>query len=174
MKTRKAKNRIQVDDVDTYLDINTFKRKYLIQPYIRSLTKGNLPYDIRIHVRRGENAEWKVVKIYPRIGLADGIVSNISQGGYITKLDNFLKVNFGDEYLKIKSRLFKFASEFPDYFQKGYDNYLIDALGIDIGIDENNKFWIFEVNSYPGSTFFELESQLVAMSYARYLAEKHK
>lgn len=159
----------EMDELSSFIEKNNMTNGYILQPYIKSVTKDNLPFDIRIHVRRDINAEWKVAKIYPRIGTSDGITSNISQGGYIGKLDVFLKRNIGNEYLQIKENLYKFATEFPEIFQAGY-NFKIDALGIDIGIDENGKMWIFEVNSYPGSTFFELESQILSMGYAKYLA----
>ena len=58
----------------------------------------------------------------------------------------------------ILDELRKLAKEFPVYFQKGYD-YELDALGLDIGIDENGKLWLFEVNSFPGCTMFELDAR---------------
>jgi glutathione synthase/RimK-type ligase-like ATP-grasp enzyme len=169
----KEKIELEKNKIDTFIENEITHKNYIVQRYIQSLTKDNLPFDIRIHVRRDINAEWKVVKIYPRIGTNDGITSNVSQGGYIGQIDKFLKRQFGDKYLTVHDELTKLAKEFPVYFQKGY-NYNIDALGIDIGIDDNCKLWLFEVNSYPGSTFFELESQIVAMGYAKYLAQQEK
>ena len=33
---------------------------------------------------------------------------------------------------------------------KKYFNETIDELGMDVGLDENDKIWIFEVNWRPG------------------------
>lgn len=156
------------EQLDIFLQqLNT--ARYIVQPYIQSLTDEGLPYDIRIHVRRGENGKWTPVKIYPRIGRGDGITSNLSQGGSIGRLKPFLKRAFPEDWKNVEAKLNKLAVSFPSYFQKSYKKPL-DAIGLDIGIDEHGKLWLFEVNSYPGSTMFELESQTVAMAYAKHLA----
>ena len=149
------------------------KRSMIVQPFIQSVTKEGLPFDIRLHVRRGMEGKWKTVKIYPRIGNGDGIVSNLSQGGSIGRIRPFLKHQFGEKWLTIWKELNELASAFPNYFQKSYDEPL-DALGLDIGIDSDGRLWLFEVNSFPGSTMFELEAQQVAMQYAKHLALIHK
>lgn len=153
--------------------LEDFTRKtYIIQPYIPSVTSEGIPFDIRIHVRRGKEAKWEVVKIYPRLGSGDGITSNLSQGGSIARLRPFLKRNFKTNWKTIEQNLKNLGKKFPVYFQKGYKKP-IDALGLDIGLDDNGKLWLFEVNSFPGSSMFELEAQIPAMEYAKYLALKN-
>lgn len=169
----REKYSIPSTEIDNFVNEHFIDKNYIIQPYIKCLTKDLLPYDIRIHVRRDFSGKWKIIRIYPRIGTNDGMVSNLSQGGYIAKLNKFLKRQFGDKHLDIERKLTKLGREFPVYFQKAYEND-IDALGIDIGIDEDGKLWLFEVNSFPGSTFFELEAQITAMSYAKYVALNNK
>ncbi|QTK08150.1 YheC/YheD family protein [Staphylococcus haemolyticus] len=164
------------ENINTYNETEVEKyiykltnKNYIVQKYISSVTKSSLPFDIRIHVRRGEGGNWQSVKIYPRIGSGRSVESNLSQGGSIAKIVPFLKYNFAEKWKVILDELRKLAKEFPVYFQKVYD-YELDALGLDIGIDENGKLWLFEVNSFPGCTMFELEAQEVAMKYAKYLA----
>ena len=156
------------DEFEKYIE-KLAERKFIVQSYISSVTKSNLPFDIRIHVRRGEDGNWKNVKIYPRIGSGKSVESNLSQGGSLAQIGPFLKYNFTESWKEILADLRKLGKEFPVYFQEGYD-YQLDALGLDIGIDEKGKLWLFEVNSFPGSTMFELEAQEVAMKYAKYLA----
>lgn len=143
---------------------------YVVQKYINSTTKKGNAFDVRIHIRRGERGQWKVVKIYPRIGAEDSYTSNVSQGGSIAAIIPFLKAQFPLNYKQIKQQLDNLAKEFPVYFQKAYTKP-VDAIGLDLGIDKKGEIWLFEVNSYPGSTSFELESQTEAMSYAKYLAQ---
>lgn len=156
------------DEFEKYIE-ELAERKFIVQSYISSVTKSNLPFDIRIHVRRGDDGNWTNVKIYPRIGSGKSVESNLSQGGSLAQIVPFLKYNFTESWKEILAELRTLGKKFPVYFQEGYD-YQLDALGLDIGIDEKGKLWLFEVNSFPGSTMFELEAQEVAMKYAKYLA----
>jgi len=170
--SKDQKMKYEIDDFNKYIS-KLIKQKYIIQKYISSTTQSKLPFDIRIHVRRGEFGKWEIVKIYPRIGNSNSVESNLSQGGSISKITPFLKQNFQDDWEKLLTSLNKLGKEFPIYFNKKYD-FEIDALGLDIGIDNNGKLWLFEVNSFPGCTMFEIEAQQVAMKYAKYLAGKKK
>ena len=62
-----------------------------------------------------------------------------------------------------------------DKIQKEHYNEELDELGIDIGIDENKKIWIYEVNwrpGYPPSMNLDLNIVKNAIHYAMFLAEK--
>ena len=51
----------------------------------------------------------------------------------------------------------------------------IDELGIDVGLDENNKIWIFEVNWRPGcppAFYLELDVVKNLINYAILLAKQ--
>lgn len=151
-----------INQIKQWFEENDF-RGYIQQEYVHSLTKNNLPFDIRIHVRRGKNKNWNVVKVYPRIGINQNVTSNISQGGSISKLVGFLRHNYRD-YESIQIKLNQFARDFPKYFQKFY-NYDLDALGIDIGLDQDGNLKLFEVNTYPGSNFLDIEDSIVRVQY---------
>ncbi len=151
-----------INQIKEWFEKNDF-RGYIQQEYVHSLTKNNLPFDIRIHVRRGKNKNWNVVKVYPRIGINQNVTSNISQGGSISKLVGFLRHNYQD-YEKIQIKLNQFAKDFPKYFQKFY-GYDLDALGIDIGLDQDGNLKLFEVNTYPGSNFLDIEDSIVRVQY---------
>lgn len=149
-------------------------RHFLLQKYVDSRTKHGLPYDIRIHVRRGKNARWNLVKLYARIGAGNSIVSNISAGGSMAEAGVFLTAQFGrDKGRSIFNELKLLAKSFPEKFQSLYPEFMIDALGIDIGIDSEGKLWIFEVNSCPGAKFFELADAIPRMEYAIWLARDY-
>lgn len=145
----------------------------LIQPYISSKTEQGLPFDLRLHVQKNGEGKWRITLIYPRIGSEDGIISNVSSGGYIAKLDRFLEREYGPEGYDLGRILEKFAVRFSEEFDGLYKNKL-DELGIDIGIDENKKIWIYEVNWRPGSAYRGLDAAMNTIPYAAYLARKHK
>lgn len=148
------------------------EKKFLVQPYIYCKTKEGFPFDFRIHIQKNGSGVWEIALIYPRIGSNDGIVSNVSKGGYIGKLESFLEREYGLEGYNIQKNLEMFAVRFSEKFD-ALHKMPLDELGIDIGIDENKKLWIFEVNWRPGYIYRELDAAKKIIPYAAYLVSKN-
>ncbi|ARD47478.1 hypothetical protein SporoP37_04700 [Sporosarcina sp. P37] len=146
---------------------------YLVQPYILCRTKEGNPYDFRIHVQKDGQGKWMITIIYPRIGAKDRVTSNISRGGSMGTLSSFLEREFEGESRNIRKILRKFAERFTNEFEKLYD-VEFDELGIDIGVDENHKLWIFEVNWRPGNGQLAFDVAKNLIPYAVYVANKAK
>lgn len=86
-----------VDELKDYYEKNFVNRSYALQPYIISRTKYGNPFDIRIHVRRGAGGKFNFIP-YPRFGRnPEGILSNISAGGYTMPIVKFFKQEYGDD-----------------------------------------------------------------------------
>lgn len=166
--------RISVDENELHSKIEAIisEKTYLVQPFISCKTKEGSPFDFRIHVQKNGSGDWAITLIYPRIGSVDGVISNVSSGGYIAKLESFLEREYGFEGYDIKRILEKFAVQFSKKFDDMYENRL-DELGIDIGIDENKKLWIYEVNWRPGSVYRGLDAAMNTIPYAAYLAKNY-
>ena len=109
--------------------------------------------------------------IYPKIGFKHKVATNLGQGGKITELKTFLNIVFGDEYFDIMRYLEVFAIQFAEHFDTLY-KHEFDELGIDIGLDEDKKIWIYEVNWRPGHIFLESKASYYTVKYANYLACK--
>lgn len=75
------------------------------QHFINSKTKDGSPFDIRVHVRKVSNHNWRKVAMYPRIGIYINITSNVNSGGAISPLVPFLKKNFQKSWINIKEDL---------------------------------------------------------------------
>ncbi len=148
--------------------------KYLVQRFITSQTKSGHVFDFRLHVQKNGEGKWVITSIYPRIGRLGTITSNMGSGGYSTYLDTFLKIEFGDAWYDIQRYLEQFALSFSSHFDSLY-NESLDELGIDVGIDEAQKLWLFEVNWRPGPpNIFNVELDVAknTILYAKYLAEQ--
>lgn len=148
-------------------------RKWLVQPFICCVTKVGLTYDFRLHMQKNGEGEWEITLIYPRISGSGKRTSNISSGGYRGEFLPFLMAEFPDSWILVKEKLEQFALEFTPHFE-GLYRHDFDELGIDLGLDENGKLWLFEVNWRPGSKHRELEVAKRLIPYCRYLAEKNK
>ncbi|MCP3762290.1 YheC/YheD family protein [Domibacillus sp. A3M-37] len=159
---------------DPLLKLNTF----IIQPYICSKTKAGLAYDFRLHVQKDGDGKWGITTIYPRVAPEGTIVTNINNGGYTNYLDPFLKQEFSkEEAFNIKRKLEHFslslARHLDDLQMREYQE-VIDEIGVDVGLDQDQKIWIYEVNWRPGCPpAFYLEMDVVknTIHYAIYLAK---
>ncbi|MEI4605765.1 YheC/YheD family protein [Bacillus cereus] len=153
------------------------EKGYIVQQFISCQMRSGNVYDFRLHVQRNGEGDWVITSIYPRIGPLGSIVSNMGSGGYSTYLDIFLKTEFDKDWYNIQRYLEQFAINFSNHFNSLYKDVLFDELGIDVGIDNNQKLWLFEVNWRPGvPNIFNLELDVARnlIHYARYLADKHK
>lgn len=161
---------IEIDELQTFYNENISEEKYVAQPFIKSQTIENNPFDIRLHVRKNQKGQWEKVEIYPRIGVGKNITSNVSQGGGVAMLTPFLEHNFEKNWKDIRIELNNLCKTIPLNFEKLY-NFDIDALGIDIGIEPDGKIWLFEVNTFPGQHFFYARDSEVRVAYYRYLLD---
>lgn len=126
---------------------------YLVQPYINSRTKDGHAYDLRLHVQKNGEGRWIIATMYAKISPSDSIVTNGHRGGICVSLNHFLMHEFPDCSYEMKQKLDHFALHLAthlDELQLKYHSQQLDELGIDVGIDENNRIWLYEVNWLPG------------------------
>ena len=148
-------------------------KKMLIQKYIACTMDTGESFDIRLHLHKDENKKWQNTLIYPKIGFKNKIATNLGQGGKVAVLKTFLMNTYGNEYFDIMKYLEVFAKQFAEHFDNLY-KHEFDELGIDVGLDQDKKIWIYEVNWRPGHIFLEAKASMYAMKYAAYLAIKHR
>jgi hypothetical protein len=150
-----------------------FEKTMVIQRFIRCYLKNGTPYDFRIHMQKNRVGHWQITVIVPRVGSSRRVVTNLSQGSQMIDFFSFLKNEFEDEGHNVKRQLEIFALKFVKNFEALYP-YQFDELGLDIGLDENHKIWLYEVNWRPGHVFIEVATAKKAVQYALYLAQKYK
>jgi len=167
-ETTNEMNRIELFD---FISKRLENCKLLAQRYVNCKRKTGEPYDIRLHIQKDKDGKWANTIVYPKIGFKDKITTNLGQGGQILILDNFLFKEFGEDYFNIKRYLEIFALQFGSHFDTLYKQNF-DELGIDVGIDENKKIWIYEVNWRPGHLYIESLAAYHAVMYAKYIAEE--
>ncbi|PWK11517.1 YheC/D-like protein [Tumebacillus permanentifrigoris] len=170
------KRQVDAEEFRSFIQTRLAGEIHLIQRYINCKTKTGAAYDFRLHVQKDGAARWVVVSIYPRIAAPGQIVSNISNGGYTNYAKPFLQQEFGEQWFEMKRYLEHFSLVLAKHLDDIY-GASFDELGIDVGLDEQQKLWLYEVNWKPGAppTFYlELDVVRNTVHYAMYLAEKHK
>ncbi|MFF5997079.1 YheC/YheD family protein [Lysinibacillus sp. KU-BSD001] len=170
------KERYTKEQLDTLLTEQLAQETFIIQPYIQSVMKSGQVFDFRLHVQKNGEGKWVITTVYPRVAPAGSIIPNINNGGFTNYLEPFLQQEFQEEAFNIKRMLEHFALSLArhlDEIQMVKFGEIIDEIGIDVGLDENQKIWIYEVNWRPGcppAFYLELDVVKHTIQYAKYLA----
>lgn len=148
------------------------EKNYFLQPFKQFITSEGNPYDIRVLAQKNGRGQWEIPLMYPRIGSSKGLISNISQGGYISTIDAFMKKEFLDNSVELHEKIQQVALDMVKHINSFF-TVSIDELGLDFSIDNNGKLSIFEINTRPQTRFFQLERAKNIIAYARYLTKEN-
>lgn len=153
-----------------YTDTLSFD-KYIVQKYVSSITKNGEPFDCRIRLEKNGKGKWQVAIYLIRIGTNQKVVSNVAQGGSVSRLEPFLEANFPMISDELKTSIQSIAKTLPSKTETLFQTNLT-SLGIDIGIDKNGDLFLFEIEPGPGSEFALGEIALIKSEYYKYIMNK--
>ncbi|WP_442599047.1 YheC/YheD family endospore coat-associated protein [Neobacillus sp. D3-1R] len=132
----------------SWMDTLLSKMDYFMQPYLELTNKLGEPFDVRALLQKQENGEWTERGRGIRVGHKDGILSNISAGGYIREYEPWIKQLFSTSFEYIDNELNDILFKLPSILENTF--MPLFELGIDIGIAKNGGIWILDINSKPG------------------------
>ncbi|MBB5175128.1 YheC/YheD family protein [Texcoconibacillus texcoconensis] len=147
------------------------RKRYMIQPFIKSQTNEGRAYHIRAHIQKNGDGNLEMLMMYPRIAKKGSILTNVDQGELQIDISTFLEEQFKGRGSQFETDLYNISMELSSYIDMIH-GFAIDELGIDFAIDENEKVWVYEVNQLPGARVDEYKRAKNAVAYAIYLAEK--
>ncbi|WP_046176007.1 YheC/YheD family protein [Domibacillus indicus] len=163
---------LQGKEVDQTLDIHSihkllqpFERfgrtqPYIVQQGINSISARGQHVNIRVHVQHVEGKP-VVGGIYGSIAYEENGITNICRGAYAMPMRNlffiFLKVKKEDQPA-ILNKLMEVSAAAAEIIAS---HYPCRECGVDLGLDENMKPYIFEVNITPGiEDFARIDKQM--------------
>ncbi len=126
------------------------KRLYVVQKGIHSVTRGGIPFDIRIHVLRVKG-RWHVGGMVGRLAKKNSILTNRHSGGAAIAIDDLLTKGLGysiNTCDQIKDELAKVGLIAANVISRVHPKWA--EFGVDVGIDPKGRIWIYEVNITPG------------------------
>ncbi|MFE8696258.1 YheC/YheD family protein [Cytobacillus sp. FJAT-53684] len=131
------------------------RRKYIVQQAIPLITYKERQLDFRILCHKNFQDAWKATSAVARISADQQFVSNIARGGDMMRPLHILSLlsdrSIALQQLELMKEL---AVEIASLICQTADG-LVGELGIDIGVDEDGKLWIIEVNSKPSKNIEE-------------------
>ncbi len=146
-------------------------RDFLMQRYVRSVASDGRPLDIRVHVHKRPGGSWDVVRSYVRLAECGMPMTNISQGGYQGPLAGAMSRRSHRRAEEIEAEVHAAAIEIARQ-QDRSASCPLSELGIDFLIDEDDRLWLIETNTLPGSLLHEHQRAVFHIAYVRWIAEQ--
>ena len=107
--------------------------------------------DFRVNVAKNRKGQWETMFIVARTSRGN-IISNLSHGGYASKPEPTIELDYGENAGKVLDTLNHIAATLPPLLQSANDGNIM-ALGIDVGFDRSTLSpYIIEVNNVPQVT----------------------
>ncbi|WP_019121931.1 YheC/YheD family protein [Brevibacillus massiliensis] len=151
-------------------------RPFILQTYLDLNTPDGAPFDVRVLVQKNGEGKWQTTGKAVRMGEKKSITSNLHGGGRALPFVPFLEKYFSrKQQVRIMAEIDRVAELLPGFLET-YHGRLAE-LGIDLGVDQEGRIWIIEVNSRPGRYVFRqiddqtarLRSLTQPVEYAQYL-----
>ncbi|MFD1735480.1 YheC/YheD family protein [Bacillus salitolerans] len=154
--------------------------EYIIQKSIDLITYHHRVMDLRVIMVKDQNKRWRLLGMLTRFGANGSIVSNITAGGRAEMASKTFRKRLGLPR-DIQKRLYRQIKDITFHSIKEVEahGYHCGNIGFDIGIDQNLKPWIIEINNQnpdhyialaAGSRSLFYRARMMNMLYAKSLA----
>jgi hypothetical protein len=127
---------------------------YVAQQGIRLIEIDSCPIDFRFHLTKNGRNEWVVAAIGAKKAGKGSVTTHIRTGGQLMTAEQVLRQTHGGRAEQVLANAKDTAIKLANGIEKNY-NHLLGELGFDIGIDQNEKIWMFEANAKPGRSIFK-------------------
>lgn len=141
-------------------------KKVIIQQGIYLAHFNERDFDIRLLVQKDGNSLWSVIDKAVRVGAPGSVVTNVSSGGEVRKLDEVLSAIFPEKAQKIKQDIDSLALGICSCLENRYGR--LCELGMDMALDIYGKLWLLEVNGKPAkvSVRRSQDTKLISKAYS--------
>lgn len=146
------------------------KRIYIVQQGIDLAKYKDAAFDIRIIYQKNGEGKWIISKKFIRVAAQGSSISNLSKGGHAEQsklvLSQILKQN--KRLIETKNNEMKNLCENVATTMEKVSKTTLGELGLDIGIDQQGRLWLIEVNSKPRKTTeTEMSQSIVRNTFKR-------
>lgn len=121
---------------------------YLIQSFLLLQDNSNQPFDIRVFLQKDADGNWVERGRGIRKGKKGSFISNISSGGEIILFTDWMKGLTNYQQIILQDEINTIINHLPQTLEASFSNLF--EIGIDIGMDKDDRIWILDSNSKPG------------------------
>jgi len=154
------------------------KKAYIVQEGIPLATYRGSPFDIRVIYQKDGTGEWVITKEFVRVAPHGSSIANLSCGGqFELSRKVFRKLYQKRDIINAKNAAIKQLCHLIATTLESNSSGIYGELGLDLGLDNQGKLWLIEVNSKPRKTTRSVFSMAVVrntfrrpLEYAIYLS----
>lgn len=143
----------------SFFQINLSPHMYVVQQTIPLMTYDDRMIDFRVMMIKNEWGIWDNLGVYSRYGAKGQLVSNITAGGQTEMAFTTLKNVWKLDSDVIESVLLKIDTLVREILalleQQGYH---LANVGFDIGLNENGKLYVIEINHQNPDPYIALKA----------------
>lgn len=110
--------------------------------------------DFRVHMHKGQNRKWHAVCIGAKVANRQAITTHKHSGGRVEDGQLVLRTWFGRDCAKVREKMEMAAEMICEHVTAELDSSL-GELGLDMGIADDGRIILFEVNAKPGRAIFQ-------------------
>jgi hypothetical protein len=114
----------------------------------------NCPIDFRFHLTKNGYNKWVASGIGAKKAGKGSVTTHVRSGGMLMMPEQVLKTVFGNKSEQVLEHAISVAIKLAEAIERNYSHQL-GELGFDLGIDLNEKVWMFEANAKPGRSIFK-------------------
>lgn len=149
------------------LDLNY----WILQQGIAGPRVEGRTFDLRVVVQRNGHGNWEAAMSYVRWATNNQVANNIFQGARQLHLTDFA-AQFGPQVLglpEFQKNAYEASLQVAKVLGEHFDT--LGEIGVDIGLDQGGRVWVFEVNPIPRRKVgFSMHRRI--FEYGRFLASQ--
>jgi len=129
-------------------------RGYVAQQGIRLIEIDGCPIDFRFHMHKNGRNQWVVVGIGAKKAGRGSVTTHLKNGGSLLTPEQALGRTFGTRADDVLRNAKTVAINLAEAIETQHQ-HLLGEIGFDIGIDKDERVWMFEANAKPGRSIFK-------------------
>ena len=150
--------------------------RHLLQQGINLMRVNGRKVDFRVVSQRDGSGKWHIVGIVPKVAAVDGVVTNLVAGGERRTLEQIVGIARSEGKLLPVRKLEQCALEISKRISAQHPK--MGLAGFDLGVDEEGRVWMIEMNPKPARSLLDEEMRLASARYsaefAGYLARQRR
>lgn len=142
-----------LDDLLAMAASEDWKRRYIVQQGIRLIQYNGRNVDFRVNLNKNLKNDWVVSGIAGKAAGAESVTTHVRLGGQVYKCGDILGLVFEEQSEEFRRKIESAAVTLAQAIEEEIGKP-VGELGLDIGIDQDGRVWMFEANSKPGRSIF--------------------